>query len=59
MVVWERRMWNVLTEKEVLNALEHLRIEIHVHNNTRWCVNKKIKVTPTTGRKGPRGFRVG
>ena len=34
MVGWERRMWEVLTEREVLNALEHLRIEIHVHSNT-------------------------
>ena len=32
MVGWELRMWNVLTAREVLSALEHLRIEIHVHN---------------------------
>jgi hypothetical protein len=25
MVGWERRMWEVLAEKEVLNALEHFK----------------------------------
>ena len=35
MVGWERRMWEVLTEREVLNALENLRIKIHDHSNTR------------------------
>jgi len=38
MVGWERKMWNVLTEREVLSVLERLRIEIHVYN-TRRCVN--------------------
>jgi hypothetical protein len=32
---WERRMWKALTEREVLCALEHLRIEIQVHRNSR------------------------
>jgi hypothetical protein len=35
MVGWERRMWEELTEREVLNASEHLRIKPHVHSNTR------------------------
>jgi hypothetical protein len=35
MVGWERRMWNVLSEMEVLSAVEHLRIEIKVDSNTR------------------------
>ena len=35
MVEWERRMWEVLTEREVLSALEHLRIEIKDHSSTR------------------------
>ena len=39
LVGWERRMWNALTEREVLSALEHLRIEIQVHRKSRWCVN--------------------
>jgi len=39
MVGWERRMWNTLTEREVLSALEHLRIEIQVHSTTRCCEN--------------------
>lgn len=39
MVSWERRMWNALTEREVLAALERLRFEIQVHNNTRCRVN--------------------
>jgi hypothetical protein len=33
MVGWERRMWNALTERKVLSALEHLRIELQVHSN--------------------------
>jgi hypothetical protein len=28
-------MWEVLTEREVLSALEHLRIEIKDHSSTR------------------------
>ena len=39
MVGWERRMWEVLTEMEVLSALEHLRIEIKFHGNIKWRVN--------------------
>jgi len=39
MVGWERRMWSTLTEREALSALEHLRIEIQVHSNSRLCVN--------------------
>jgi hypothetical protein len=35
MVGWERRMWNALGEREALSALEHLRIEIQVHSNSR------------------------
>jgi len=35
MAGWECRMWNVLTEREVLSLSEHLRIEIQVHSNTR------------------------
>jgi len=38
MVGWEQRMWYALTEREVLSVLEHLRIEIQVHRNSRWCV---------------------
>ena len=45
MVGWERRMWNALTAREVLRALEHLRIEIQVHSNSRWCVTKVKKVS--------------
>jgi hypothetical protein len=39
MVGWERRMRSTLTEREGLSALEHLRIEIQVHSNSRWGVN--------------------
>ena len=35
MVSWERRMRSTLTEREALSALEHLRIEIQVHSNSR------------------------
>jgi hypothetical protein len=35
MVGWELRMWNALAEREALSALEHLRIEIQVHSNSR------------------------
>jgi len=35
MVCWECRTWNALTEREVLSALEHLRIDIQVHSNSR------------------------
>jgi len=38
MVGWECRVWNMLTEREVFSALEHLRIEIHVHSNSRWWI---------------------
>jgi len=38
MVGWERRMRIALTEREALNALEHLRIEIQVHGNSQLCV---------------------
>jgi hypothetical protein len=38
MLGWERRMWNALTEREVLSALEHLKIEIKIHSNSRCCV---------------------
>jgi len=39
MVGLERRMRSTLTEREALDALEHLRIEIQVHSNSRLCVN--------------------
>jgi hypothetical protein len=39
MVGWKRRMSEVLTEREVL---EHLRIEIHVHNTIRWGNNSLV-----------------
>jgi len=39
MVGWERRMRSTLTETEALSALEHLRIEIQVHSNSRRGVN--------------------
>ena len=32
-VGWERKMSEALTEREVLNALAHLGIAIHVHSN--------------------------
>jgi hypothetical protein len=35
MVGWERRMWKAFAEREALSALEHLRIEIQVHSNSR------------------------
>ena len=38
MVGWERSKWNTLAEREVLSALEHLKIKIQVHNNSRWCI---------------------
>ena len=37
-VDWSEKL-EVLTEREVLSALEHLRIEIQVHSNTRWWLN--------------------
>jgi hypothetical protein len=55
MVGWERRMWNALTEREVLSVLEFLRIEIRVHSNSRCCANKKIN--PITALEWPRGFQ--
>ena len=36
MVGWERRMWK---RRPRVSAWEHLRIEIQVHSNLRWCVN--------------------
>ena len=56
MVDWERRMWNALTEREVSSALEHLRTEIQVHNNSRLRVNKK-KAVLLQAWSGPEGSR--
>jgi len=39
MVGWERRMWKRRPRGKSLNALEHLRVEIQVPSNSRWCVN--------------------
>jgi len=33
-VAWERRMWNLLTERKVMSALEHLKIETEFHSST-------------------------
>jgi hypothetical protein len=42
MVGWERRMWEVLAEKEVSSPTEHLRIEIQFHSNTQRCLNNLL-----------------
>jgi hypothetical protein len=42
MVGSERRVWEELTEREVLNASEHSRITPHVHSNTRRWVNNTL-----------------
>jgi hypothetical protein len=45
------------TNKEKVLRKINYSLNIRVLHYTR--VKVKVKVTPTTGRKGPRGFRVG